>query len=155
LVRQIESLRVGAPGATALPAPLPPPLAAAAPLLATRRRVKRAAAILASLRTRDFLVGRLAKRPLSMRPAELAVGLALKELRYGHCFDRFAPEACKDPKWFLRSPPSEQRGFGYLARQYKQPAGGISLVPAGACAAVGGPLSSARRVGASVAAFQR
>jgi hypothetical protein len=95
LVRQIASLSLGVSGATALPAPLPPPLAAAAPLLATKRRAKRAALTAAGFRTRDFLVGRLAKRSLSLRPAELAVGLALKELRYGHCFDRFAPEACK------------------------------------------------------------
>jgi large subunit ribosomal protein L13 len=38
-----------------------------------------------------------ATRPLFRSPAELAVGLALKEMRYGQWFVRFAPGTCNGP----------------------------------------------------------
>jgi hypothetical protein len=50
--------------------------------------------------------------PLFLRPAELAVGLALKELRYGTCFGRFAPETCKGLCGSSAPGRSDRPGFG-------------------------------------------
>jgi len=50
--------------------------------------------------------------PLFRSPAELAVGLALKEMRYGQCFVRFAPGTCKVPA-VPPLPSAARLGFGY------------------------------------------
>jgi hypothetical protein len=49
--------------------------------------------------------------PLFRSPAELAVGLALKEMRYGLTFVRFAPGTCKAPT-VPPLPSAVRLGFG-------------------------------------------
>jgi large subunit ribosomal protein L13 len=58
--------------------------------------------------------------PLFRSPAELAVGLALKEMRYGLTFVRFAPGTCKGP-YGSSAPIRCAAGIRLLlARQYRQ-----------------------------------
>jgi large subunit ribosomal protein L13 len=64
--------------------------------------------------------------PLFRSPAELAVGLALKEMRYGSFFVRFAPGTCKAPA--VPPLPSDGRtGFGYVYVCWR---GSIDSIPA-------------------------
>jgi hypothetical protein len=49
---------------------------------------------------------------LFLMPAELAGGLALKELRYGAEFASDSPLGEKSPRWFLR-PDSFTAGLGF------------------------------------------
>jgi len=52
-------------------------------------------------------------------PAELAVGLALKEVRYGSMFVRFAPETCKGLCGSSAPARRPGRDSALLARQYR------------------------------------
>src|ERR1700730_7421199 len=88
LLRQIVFVSLGAPGATALPAPLPPADADAIADPPARSATVAASGIRATVLVRRCCLLRgPANCPLFLPPTELAVGLALKELRNGPSTD--------------------------------------------------------------------
>ena len=123
--RQTTSLIDGVPGAVAPPAlsrsfpssPAAEVALAAEATPARARRIKAASTAVNLVAGRRPGRGLLANCSLFRWPAELAVGLALKELRYGRVRP-IRPRDLQRSLRFLRSRPASGRDSALLARQY-------------------------------------